>query len=68
MTTITYNVPGIHCNHCIHTINMELADLAGVQTVKADLDSKTVRVEYNAPATEQKIEETLAEINYPVQK
>ncbi len=68
MNTVTYTIPNISCNHCVHTINMELGDLEGVKGVDANLDSKLVKVEYEAPATEQKIEETLAEINYPVKK
>ncbi len=68
MSTITYTVPGIHCDHCVHTIKMEVGDLAGVQTVNADLDSKVVVVTYDTPASEDKIEALLAEINYPVQK
>ena len=68
MSTVTYSVPGIHCGHCIHTIKMEVGDLAGVQTVSADLDSKVVVVTYDTPASEDKIEALLAEINYPVQK
>lgn len=68
MSTVTYTVPGIHCGHCVHTIKMEVGDLAGVQTVSADLDSKVVVVTYDTPASEEKIEALLAEINYPVQK
>ncbi len=28
MTTIKYSVPNISCGHCVHTIQMEVADLA----------------------------------------
>jgi copper chaperone len=37
MTTVTYEVPNISCGHCVHTIEMELGDLAGVRTVNAVL-------------------------------
>lgn len=68
MTTVTYTVPKIHCGHCVHTIKMELSDLEGVQTVSADMNTKQVVVTYDAPASEEKIETLLAEINYPAQK
>lgn len=68
MTTVTYTVPKIHCGHCVHTIKMELSDLEGVQTVSADMNTKQVEVTYDAPASEEKIETLLAEINYPAQK
>ena len=67
MTTVTYNVPAIHCGHCTHTIEMEVSELAGVQSVKADLDAKKVEVAFDAPASEDKIKALLAEINYPVE-
>ena len=60
-----YQVPSIHCKHCVHTIEMELGDLDGVKNVKADLEEKTVAVEFEAPATEEKITDLLKEINYP---
>jgi copper chaperone len=65
MTTKEYKVPSIHCEHCVHTIEMELGDLEGVHNVKADLDSKIVKVEFDLPATEDVIVGTLREINYP---
>ncbi|HEX9389171.1 MAG TPA: copper ion binding protein [Anaerolineales bacterium] len=67
MSTITYNVPAIHCSHCTHTIEMEVGELPGVQHVKADLDTKKVQVTFDTPASEEKIKALLAEIEYPVE-
>lgn len=64
MITITYSVPKISCNHCVHTINTELSELPGVKTVTADLATKTVKIGYEPPATPEKIEELLTEIDY----
>lgn len=66
MNTVTYNVPSIHCGHCVHTIQTELADLPGVSRVEAALDAKKVTVEFAPPADEAKIKSLLQEINYPV--
>ena len=66
MTTVTYSVPNISCAHCTHTIQVELADLQGVQSVKADLATKKVEIAFDAPASEEKIKNLLAEIDYPV--
>jgi copper chaperone CopZ len=52
--------------HCVHTIQTEVSDLAGVKTVKADAPTKAVEIVFDAPATEEKIKSLLAEINYPV--
>ena len=67
MTTVTYTVPAIHCGHCIHTIEMEVGELQGVQAVKADEATKKVVITFDAPADETKIKALLAEIDYPVE-
>ncbi len=66
MSTITYNVPAIHCEHCTHTIELEVGELNGVKSVKAELDTKNVTVTFDEPASEEKIKALLAEIEYPV--
>jgi copper chaperone len=66
MTTVTYSVPNISCGHCVHTIQTELADLTGVQTVKANEATKNVEIVFDAPASEDKIKALLASIDYPV--
>ena len=67
MTTVTYSVPAMHCGHCIHTVEMEVGELQGVQNVKADLDTKKVQITFDAPASEENIKALLAEIDYPVE-
>ena len=66
MTTVKYTIPNINCGHCVHTIQTEVADLAGVKSVKADAVSKLVEIVFDIPATDEKIKALLAEINYPV--
>jgi copper chaperone CopZ len=66
MKTITYSVPKISCGHCVHTIQSEVADLAGVKSVKADASTKKVEIVFDNPATEDAIKALMAEINYPV--
>jgi copper chaperone len=65
MKTVTYTIPNISCNHCVHTITTEVSDVAGVKTVMADKDSKQAVITFDAPATEELIVATLTEINYP---
>jgi copper chaperone CopZ len=65
MKTVTYTIPNISCGHCVHTIQSELGDVPGVQAVEADMMSKKATITFDAPATEEKIKELLAEINYP---
>lgn len=67
MTTVTYNVPAMHCGHCIHTVEMEVGELEGVQAVQAELATKKVQITFDAPASEEKIKALLAEIDYPAE-
>jgi copper ion binding protein len=67
MTTVTYTVPAISCGHCTHTIETEVSELQGVQSVKAEIDTKKVQITFDSPATEEKIKALLAEINYPAE-
>ncbi len=64
MTTKTFVVPNISCNHCTHTVQSELSDLAGVKSVAADVETRQVTVAWDEPANWQKIEALLKEINY----
>ena len=65
MTTKTFEVPNISCGHCTHTIEMEVAEMEGVQKVKEDIDTRQVTVEWDDPANWDKIKDLLVEIEYP---
>ncbi|MCB8942238.1 MAG: heavy-metal-associated domain-containing protein [Ardenticatenaceae bacterium] len=67
MNSKTFTVPNISCGHCTHTIEMEVGDLAGVTSVKAEQDTKKVTVQWQEPATWEKIQALLQEINYPAE-
>jgi len=67
MTTVTYTVPAISCGHCTHTIETEVGELQGVQSVKADMETKKVEITFDVPASEEGIKALLAEINYPAE-
>jgi copper chaperone len=65
MTTVTYQIPNISCMHCVHTIKSEVGELTGVKSVDANQETKLVKIEFEPPATEEKIKQLLADINYP---
>lgn len=68
MSDIKFIVPAISCGHCVHTIKMELSELAGVKKVEGDPATKEINVSYEFPATPEAIEKLLVDINYPPQK
>ena len=66
MEKVTYKIPNINCDHCAHTIKMELMDLQGISQVDVDVTAKKVEIAFENPATTNQIKSLLKEINYPV--
>jgi len=65
MEKITLSIPTISCEHCVMTIQRELGDIEGVGRVEGDPKTKEITVQWDSPATMEKIKSTLKEINYP---
>ena len=65
MTTKTYTVPDISCGHCTATIERELRSVEGLESVKAELESKQVIVEVQGDDVLAEVEKLLEEIGYP---
>ncbi len=63
--TTKLSVPNISCGHCVMSIKKELSEMEGVFEVEGDPGSKSITLEWDAPATLEKIKDTLKEINYP---
>jgi copper chaperone len=61
----TFSIPSISCGHCVNTIKAELSELEGIAKVEGNVESKSVHVEWELPATEKSIKSKLTEINYP---
>ena len=65
MKTAKLSVPNITCHHCVMSIQTELSEIAGVSKVEGNPEKKEITIEWDAPATLEKIKATMAEINYP---
>ena len=65
MSKETIAIPKISCGHCVMAIKNELTEMEGIKSVEGNPQAKTVEVEWEAPATLEKIKATLKEINYP---
>jgi copper chaperone len=68
MATTVLSIPTISCGHCEKTITEALTPLAGVGSVRVDIPSKQVTVEYDDGATNvEQFKDVLAEEDYPVE-
>lgn len=65
MENQTFIIPNISCGHCVMSIKNELREISGVQSVTGRHEEKIITVQWETPATLEKIKETLKEINYP---
>ncbi len=63
----TFSIPKISCGHCVASIKNELNDIPGVRTVSGDAKKKEIVVEWELPATKERIQTVLKEINYPAE-
>lgn len=61
----TLSIPNISCGHCVMTIKNELSEVDGVKSIEGDPDAESIVIEWDSPASIEKIKETLKEINYP---
>lgn len=67
MEKATLSIPKISCGHCVMAIKRELGEMKGIRSVEGDPGKKAITVEWDAPASLEKIKATLKEINYPAE-
>ena len=64
MSTQTFTVSGMTCQHCVASVTEEVSEVPGADRVLVDLDSGTLTVEGEAAETE--IRKAVAEAGYQV--
>jgi copper chaperone len=65
MEEICYSVPGVSCRHCEQAITAEVGRVAGVASVRVDLDAKTVAVR-GSGLDDASVRAAIAEAGYEV--
>ena len=66
MAKETLSIPNISCGHCVMAIKNELNKIEGVIAVGGNPANKSITVEWESPATRDKITEALKGIHFPV--
>jgi copper ion binding protein len=64
MTTVTYQVSGMTCGHCVHAVSREVGALPGVESVEVDLASGAVRVTSEQPLSSEAVRDAVDEAGY----
>lgn len=67
MKSVTMNVEGMSCGHCVQAIEGAVGELAGVQEVKVSLEESSVKISFDENATNlETIEEVIEDQGYDV--
>ncbi len=64
MTTATYRVTGMTCDHCVRAVTEEVSKLTGVSNVAVDLPSGTVTISSDSPLDEASVKAAINEAGY----
>lgn len=64
MSTTTYTVQGMTCDHCVQAVRSEIEKIDGVTGVAVDLDSGSVAVESSAPVDDAAVRAAVDEAGY----
>ncbi len=64
MTTTTYQVTGMTCDHCVRAVTTELIMLPGVRSVDIDLGEGAVTVTSDDPLDPEVVREAIDEAGY----
>jgi copper chaperone len=66
MTTATYTVTGMTCDHCTRAVTEEIGVLPGVSGVQVELSTGLVTVTSDAPLADESIRAAVDEAGYEV--
>ena len=64
MTSATYDVKGMTCDHCVNAVSSEIAGLDGVTSVEVDLGTGRVTVTSDAPLADDAVRDAVDEAGY----
>jgi copper ion binding protein len=64
MSTVTWQVTGMTCKHCVAAVGKEVGALPGVQAVDVDLPTGTVAVTAEQQPSREQIEAAVDEAGY----
>lgn len=64
MSTQTFTVTGMTCDHCVASVTEEVSEVAGVDHVDVVLESGQVTVTSNEPVDESAIRAAVEEAGY----
>ncbi|ALE72639.1 Copper chaperone [Pseudonocardia sp. Ae168_Ps1] len=66
MSTATYTVTGMTCEHCVASVTEEVGEISGVTGVDVDLSTGAVSVTSDGPVSDDAVRAAVSEAGYEV--
>jgi copper ion binding protein len=66
MTSTTYRILGMTCDHCVRAVGESVGRVEGVASVEVDLAAGTATVTSDAPADDAAVRRAIDEAGYEV--
>ena len=66
MTTATYAVAGMTCQHCVNSVTEEVTQVAGVTDVDVDLATGEVTITSDASVDDRAVRAAIQEAGYQI--
>lgn len=66
MTTATYQVKGMTCQHCVNSVTEEVGKVAGVASVDVDLGSGRVTIESDTALDDAAVRAAVDEAGFEI--
>lgn len=64
--TATLSVSGMRCGKCVDKIEKFIGEIEGVSLIDVNLEKSQVKVEFNAPATQELISEAILDAGFEI--
>lgn len=62
--TRTYNVAGMHCDHCVASVTEEVQEIPDVEKVDVVLETGLLIITHNGPADDAAVKAAVEEAGY----
>ena len=64
--TTTLSVSGMRCGKCVDKIEKFIGEIEGVSLIDVNLEKSQVKIEFNAPATQELISEAILDAGFGI--
>lgn len=68
VSTLRFDVQGMHCNGCVTAIGAEVTGVSGVKGVRVSLEGHSAEVDVTDPAVAPEVQKAISSLGYKVNR